>query len=287
LKSFQNLNHTMPPPILIAPLLAKIDVKLIELLRSLSAEDWQKPTIVPLWNVHDIALHLLDTNLRTLSILRDKYVGVKPPTINSYQDLLGFLNKLNADWIVAMRRISPQILIELLEQTGKQNSDYFAELNPFDTATFSVAWAGEAQSANWFHTAREYTEKWHHQQKIRLALEQTDVLYTREFYFPHLDTSMRALPHHYRAVGGTLNEVIKVTITGESGGDWFLCHNGSYWELLTACTHEPICTITIENQIAWRMFTKGIARTEAEKYVKIEGKQELGEKIFDMLAVMA
>ena len=30
--------------------------------------------------------------------------------------------------------------------------------------------AGEAVSANWFDVAREFTERWHHQQQIRLAI---------------------------------------------------------------------------------------------------------------------
>ncbi|MEJ7682555.1 MAG: hypothetical protein WKG06_32810 [Segetibacter sp.] len=28
-------------------------------------------------------------------------------------------------------------------------------------------WAGEKKSKNWFHIAREYTEKWHHQMSSR------------------------------------------------------------------------------------------------------------------------
>ena len=44
------------------PVLNKL---LIELLSSLSADDWNKPTIAKLWTVKDIAAHLLDTNIRT------------------------------------------------------------------------------------------------------------------------------------------------------------------------------------------------------------------------------
>ena len=37
-------------------------------------------------------------------------------------------------------------------------------------AIFSVAWAGESESENWFDVARDYTERWHHQQQIRDAV---------------------------------------------------------------------------------------------------------------------
>jgi hypothetical protein len=33
---------------------------------------------------------------------------------------LHFLNRLNADWVAATRRMSPAVLIELLEVTGKE-----------------------------------------------------------------------------------------------------------------------------------------------------------------------
>jgi hypothetical protein len=60
---------------------------------------------------------------------------------------------------------------------------------------FSVAWAGEAESKNWFHVARDYSEKWHHQQQIREAVGQTAELLTPALYRPLLDTLLRDLPH--------------------------------------------------------------------------------------------
>jgi hypothetical protein len=38
-----------------------------------------------------------------------------------------------------------------------------------DAAGLAAAWAGETDSRNWFDVAREYTEKWHHQQQLRDA----------------------------------------------------------------------------------------------------------------------
>ncbi len=274
-------------PIQLIDLFPKLDKKLIEVLKSLSLQDWERQTIAPRWSVKDIAVHLLDGNIRTLSMLRDGYFGEKPDPIHSYQDLVDYLNRLNADWTKAMKRISPSLLIELLETTGKQYSDYLRTLHPFDKAAFSVAWAGEEQSDNWFHIAREYTEKWHHQQQIRLAVGQTRELYRAVFYHPHLETSMRALPHHYRDVTGNLHDVIKFTITGEGGGDWFLYHDATQWVLVVDCELKPVCEVSIEGEIAWRIFTKEIQKEEAEKQIKITGEQVLGEKIMDMLAVMA
>lgn len=274
-------------PIFTIDLFPKIDKKLLEVLRSLSPDDWQKQTLAPLWKVHDVALHLLDGNIRTLSLLRDGYMGVKPTVISTYEDLVAYLNQLNADWILAMRRLSPALLVDLLEHTGQQYTHYLAQLDPFAPATFSVAWAGESTSPNWFHIAREYTEKWHHQQQIRLAVGQEAALYTPEYYRPYLDTSMRALPHHYRTVKGSDQEAIKFSVSGEGGGVWYLQSNGQAWVLKAAIDTEPICEVQIDGQIAWRIFTKGITKQAAAEGLVIKGRQDLGLKIVDMLAVMA
>lgn len=274
-------------PIFTVDLLPKLNEKLIEVLQSLSPQDWEKQSIAPLWKVKDIAVHLLDGNIRALSMLRDQYFGVIPESINSYQDLLDYLNKLNYDWVLAMKRVSPKVLIELLTTTGKKYSEFLKSLDPYETATFSVAWAGEEQSPNWFHIAREYTEKWHHQQQIRLAVGKTNELYTKEFYYPYLETSLRALPYHYRNVEASNGELIKFSINGEGGGEWYLCFDGKQWNLVSNPTSNIINEVEIDGEIAWRIFTKGILKAEALKYVKIKGDQMLGEKILDLLAVMA
>jgi len=49
--------------------------------------------------------------------------------INSYSDLVNFIQKLNKDWILASRRLSPQILIKLLEYSENELYEYFKTLN--------------------------------------------------------------------------------------------------------------------------------------------------------------
>jgi hypothetical protein len=272
-----------PGPILIADRIPVLDQKLIELLETLSPEDWKKQTIAPKWKVEDVILHLLDCNIRILSIQRDGYFGIPAQHVNSYQDLLNYLNTLNADWITAAKRMSPKLVLELFKQTTADVELYLQTVDPFSKALFSVAWAGEEESANWFHWAREYTEKWHHQQQIRLAVGKEKELYAREFYYPHLDTSMRALPHHYRNFPGTKEELLSFEITGEAGGFWHLLHDGQQW---VQVEEVPVTEnlITIDGEIAWRLFTKGIKKEETS--IKIQGNKMAGEHLLSMLAVM-
>jgi uncharacterized protein (TIGR03083 family) len=264
-----------------------LDAKLIHVLRTLTPEDWQRPTFATQWSVKDVAAHLLDGNLRTLAMLRDGYFGTNAPAINSYRELVEYLNGLNAEWIVAMKRLSPASIIELLEHTGKQYNTFMKTLDPLKKAAFSVAWAGEQESQNWFHIARDYTEKWHHQQQIRAAVGQEEALYAGELFHPYLETSMRALPYHYRNVKEPAGTVIKFVVRGEIDYAWFLYSDGETWELQQATDLTPASEITMSKEISWRIFTKGIIPEEARKQVSSKGNPKLAEKIVDMVAVMA
>ena len=83
------------------------------MLRSLAPEDWQRPTLARKWTVQDVAAYLLDGNLRTLLMLRDGHFGDVPED-SSYDGIVACLNRLNADWVRAARRLSPAVLIDLL-----------------------------------------------------------------------------------------------------------------------------------------------------------------------------
>jgi uncharacterized protein (TIGR03083 family) len=276
----------MKVPIQTVHLFPVIDKMLIALLRSLTPEEWSKPTIAKLWTVKDIAAHLLDTNLRTLSMSRDNYLGLQPPQINSFEELVAYLNQLNADWVTAAKRVSPQLLTDQLELTGKQFCDHIASLDPFGEAVFSVAWAGEDKSENWFHIAREYTEKWIHQQQIRDAVDKPGLM-TKELFYPFIDTFMQALPHTYRNIKAAEDTVIKITVTTEIGGDWFLIRNNVTWKLSYTTDFEPTTTVSIPPGIAWKLFSKGITSANAGKDIAIRGDELLGEKVLTMVSVMA
>jgi len=82
-----------------------------------------------------------------------------------------------------------------MEDASREWAEFHQSLDSIAEAGFGVSWAGEVKSANWFDTAREFTDRWHHQQ-IRLATNRPGIM-TRELYYPVLDCFMRALPFTY------------------------------------------------------------------------------------------
>ncbi|MEO5936706.1 MAG: maleylpyruvate isomerase N-terminal domain-containing protein [Terriglobales bacterium] len=269
------------------PLFPELERRLILLLRSLPSDAWSKPTIAGQWTVKDVAAHLLDTSLRRLSMVRDGYHGEKPH-IKSYQDLVDFLDRLNAEWVTAMRRISPAILIAQIEESSAQVFAHFQSLELSAPAAFSVAWAGERESENWFDIAREYTERWHHQQQIRLATGHDhgpDAITTRELYYPVLNTFMQALPHHYRDIARPEGTIVRINVAGEAGGSWSIVRENSAWQM-SHTLREATAEVTIPAEIAWRVVTKGIPRAQAITASAIKGERALAEPVFSMLSIM-
>jgi hypothetical protein len=184
---------------------------------------------VPLWKVRDIAAHLLDTALRRLSVVRDG-CAVETVEIRSYQDVVALVNRLNREGVTVCRRLSPPVLIDLMKVACQQSADFHESLDPFAPAAFAVSWAGEDKSLNWFDTARELTERWHHQQQIRLATHRPGIM-TPDLYHPVLDCFLRGLPHAFRNVNTQSGTTLQVEISGECGGEWFLSREPACWRL--------------------------------------------------------
>ncbi|KQS26761.1 maleylpyruvate isomerase N-terminal domain-containing protein [Dyadobacter sp. Leaf189] len=274
----------MPHKIETAHLFPILDQKLIELLKSLSAEEWNKPTVAKHWCVKDVAAHLLDGNLRVISHMRDGYLSPPDRKISSYADLVAYLNQFNEDWIKASQRLSYEVITELLESTGKQYSAIMQAQDPDVDAIFSVAWAGEQTSKNWFHIAREYTEKWHHQQQIREATGRPGIL-TKPLFLPFIKTLLRGLPHTYRNTEAAIGTSIKITIVLEESFSWYLLKSNS-WELTNKETENESAGIIIPAEIAWKLFTKALSPAEARSAVTLTGNEQLAAVALNLIAIM-
>ena len=272
------------PPIFTAHLFPKLEGMLIELLRSLTPQDWEKQTVAPKWKVKDVAAHLLDIWLRRLTASRSRGTG-ETPKIISGTDLVSLINSLNAEGVKKYRQLSSGELIARMEITSRECAEYLQSLDPFAPAMFSVSWAGEEVSANWFDTAREFTERWHHQQQIRLAVGKPGIM-TREFYFPVLDCFMRALPHAYGSITAKPGTLAQFNIAGNCGGNWYLLRDMETWRLSASATGEKVSETTIPQEIAWRIFTKGIAFDAAKAEVHVEGNSEIGLHILRMVSIV-
>ncbi len=276
-----------PPVIDVVELFPELHRKLIELLTRLDPEEWRSPTVCSLWCVQDIAAHLLDTDLRRLSFIRDQHPAPEPARpIAGYRDLVAHLDQLNADWVQAMKRVSPRVLIALLEWSGENLYKYFKTLDLQAPAPWPVAWAGEDASPNWFDIAREYTEKWLHQQQIREAVGRPGIT-GRELYHPVLDTFLRGLPFAYRDLERPAGTTVAVEVAGEAGGKWFLIRTDQEWQLFLAAEPPADARVVLPQDLAWKIFSKGVDRETAAAACRFAGDRDLARQALALVAVMA
>jgi hypothetical protein len=133
---------------------------------------------------------------------------------------------------------------------GDQACEYFQSLDPYALGG-AVSWAGPEPAPVWLDLAREYTERWHHQQHIRDAVGQPGLQGPR-YMAPVLKAFVRALPHTYRHVAAPDGTLLTLTISGPSGGRWSLLREQGLWQLYCDVSREPDAEAVIDEDIAWR-----------------------------------
>lgn len=271
-----------PGKIIIVDRFAPLRAHLLTLLAELHEDDWERPTAAPRWSVKDVAAHLLGGDISILSRKRDDFRSTQK--INSYDQLVELVDRLNWEWVSSARRLSPRLLRELLAFCGPEVEACFASLDPMSMGG-PVSWAGPDPVPVWFDLAREFTERWHHQQQIRDATGRPP-LYDPYFLAPVLDTFVRALPHAFRnatAPGGTS---VRFEISGEAGGVWYVYKAENVWTLLLDSPAAPATTVVLPQDVAWRLFTKGIDREKARSLAVTEGRTDLAAPIFATTAII-
>ncbi|HEY6140556.1 MAG TPA: maleylpyruvate isomerase N-terminal domain-containing protein [Thermoanaerobaculia bacterium] len=264
---------TPPRPRYVADLFAPLHRELIALLRGLTPEQWELPTVAGAWRVRDVVAHLLDGMLRKLS-----RVSADRP-LTTYEEVVAFINELNATGVAYWRRASPAVLTDLLERAGEAVAMEVMQIDPHATARISVAWAGEDRSENWMDTGREYTEWWHHQTQIRDAVG-APPLFTARWLAPLLDFSVRALPRAYASSEAPEQTTVSIYIDGEA---WTVRREGSRWVLYEGATESPATKIRLDADTAWRIFYNAPRGRTA---VVIEGDPLLAEPLLRTRSVM-
>lgn len=272
------------PPIDIIHLFPSLNEMMVSFLKNLSPDDWQKPTVARKWVVKDVAAHLLDGNFKKIASERDHFSQQPDFPINNYQDLVDFINQLNADWVRAARRLSPNQIIELLESTNSEVYNIFRNQDPWGISMRPVAWAGQQESYNWFDIAREYTERWVHQQQIRHAFGNNELL-NKKYYHPLLEIFMQALPFTFRNIDRE-GAALRVIITGEGGGEWAIfCNNG--WRMAERPELVFENVTIIDGNLAWKLFSGSVKPYELNGGVELKGDSEICSKVLEMVSVMA
>lgn len=272
-------------PVPTAHLFAPLHEELVALLRDLEDDDWLLPTPARAWRVRDVAAHLLDGDLRKLAVVRDGHRPAAPEgSLEGFADLVRYLDGLNAEWVRAAERLSPRLLVELLETTGPEVAELVEGLDPEAPAAFPVAWAGQDASPNWMDVGRDYTERWHHQQQIRVAVGARELL-VPPWIGPLLELSVRALPRAYASVSAPAGTAVEVEVPGV--GIWAVERGTGAWAVRPGAPAAAACSVVADPDTAWRLLFNALDAAVARERLQITGDAELAEPLLRARAVMA
>jgi uncharacterized protein (TIGR03083 family) len=272
-----------PEPILVVDLFPLERAALLDLLGALQAGAWERETACAGWAVRDIAAHLVGDDLARLSRIRD---GHRPAARRDGEDLVAFINRQNAEWVQAMGRLSPTVLTTLLRVGGTETQAHFEALDPFAIGG-PVSWAtGDDPAPVWLDLARELTERWHHQQQIRDAVDAPALIDPRIFR-PVIATFSHALPRTFLAVDRPQGTVITLVVSGESGGAWSIVRDGEAWRLVVGRTGPAAAEAELTQDDYWRLVTKGMTPAVAEARALLSGDIEAARHLLRTVAIIA
>lgn len=273
----------MIQPLNVVDLFPEMRTELLRILHHLDDAAWEKPTACAGWSVKDVALHILADDIGYLSRHRDND-GITFVT-DDFSELVALIDAQNDTWVRATRRMSKRVLLMLLEITGNELHKYLHAVD-MGKSTNPIHWAGNQNAPMWLQIAREFTEYWMHHQHICEALN-IESLKTRRFLHPVLSAFVFALPRTYADVTAADGTIIELCITGVAADSWYLVRHGAAWHLHTETEADAQAVVTMSDETAWHMFTKGISPQQVADQATIIGDPALGEHLFRAVAILA
>ncbi|HEV2087944.1 MAG TPA: maleylpyruvate isomerase family mycothiol-dependent enzyme [Cryptosporangiaceae bacterium] len=254
---------------------------LVGLLDSLDAREWTASTPCPAWSVHELAVHVLHDDVRRLSAQRDGHAG-SSLSASTLDELADALDEVNRQWVRTVApALSPRLTVEALAWLAAASEALLTGLTP-DQEGPTVAWAGSGPHPNWLDVAREFTERWVHQQQIREAVGQPG-LAGREYVEPVVDTFARALPASLpERPPGT---EVQLRVSRPVDRSWTVRCVSSGWRFVELSA-SPAAVVELPAETLWRRAVRMTSREQAVRNAHVDGDPHLAAAVLDIRAAI-
>lgn len=273
-------------------LFAPLTQRFLEDLKKVPVESFDRKTCYPNWRVKDILSHMVQTAMGRLSRQRDAYPQDRVASPLSFDQVRKIIEQSNNHWEKATAGLSPRILLDLFSQHEMQLADFLSR-QPLDTpAFFPVDWSIES-SKNWLDIAREYTERWHHQQQIREALGLQDC-YAPEFFEPVVETLMLGVTKWYAEVSAVEGTSLTILVDGTSGGVWTMTKSKTDW-ILTKDPQRSASALSkdskgsrvrMNQETFWKFMTRSEPVNELIEKMEFSQNSDLCRQFLQAKAIM-
>jgi uncharacterized protein (TIGR03084 family) len=186
--------------------------ELADLLRRLSAEDWQRPTRCEGWNVSDVVLHLAQTDEMAIASLEDRVSGFIAEQMEGAPGAAS-VDDGAAAMVERERGLSPADLFDRWCSASARLDEMLQKSDP----RRRVTWVAGQLSVRTLATTR-LAECWIHTgdiaEAVRVVLEPDD----RLRHIARL--AWRTLPYAFAREGKQLAGPVAFQLHGPGGGKW-------------------------------------------------------------------
>lgn len=247
----------------VAALFATERERLLDLLATVTDDEWRQPTPCPEWTVLGLCCHLVGDDFSLVSWHRDRHRGTPAPEGLAESQFIDWLDDLQIEWVRAARRLSPRLVVELLGWTGPQVVEVFEHQDP-DARSAHVSWAGLEPVPVWLDQVRELSEQWIHRQQLLEALGHPGDL-RPDLLGPILDGLRWAYPYRLASVPARAGDGVEIEITGPVSASWRLVATGSTWAFRPEPGSRRRASLSMTTDQAWRLLTNNLPAGEQSK----------------------
>jgi len=262
------------PPARYSELFAIERARLVDLLRNVGGQEWSRPSPCPGWTVLGLCTHLVGDDLSILARHRDDHAGTIPPPGASEPEFIVWLDDLQNAWVKAAGRLSPRLVIDLLEWAGPQIVDYFRDQDSRSRSAH-VSWAATDSVPVWLDQARELSEFWIHRQQLRHALGQESDVRT-DLLGPILEGLRWAYPFRLAEVRAEPGDSVSIEVSGPSSALWHLVSGSNGWEFQASPGSRLVATLAVTTEQAWRLLTNNLPPIQ-QRELAISGDEPVVE----------
>jgi hypothetical protein len=104
---------------------------------------------------------------------------------------------------------------------------------------------------------------------------------------PVLAAFVHGVPHTLRLRAAAPWTCVRLTINGPAGGSWVVVRTVDQWVLGHDDGRDAAAAVTIDQDLAWRLFTKGVSPADALPRVRIDGDRSLGAAVLGTVSIIA
>jgi hypothetical protein len=210
--------------------------------------------------------------LSSLSRNRDRHHGSVPPEGISEAGFIGWIDDLQMEWVEAARRLSPQVVIDLLAWSAPQLVDMFEPEDPVARVAH-VSWAGSDPQPAWLNQVRELSEYWIHRQQLLQALDLPADL-RPDLVGPILEGLRWAYPFRLGGVTAASGDTVVIAIRGPFSATWHLVAAETGWDFSDGPGARVVAELSMTTDQAWRLLSNNLPADE-QPQLGVSGDQQI------------